>query len=201
MHPNRYPDSVGILLPNVEAKILDEEGRALGYNQTGELCIRGPNVMKGYLNNPQATAETIDSEGFLHTGDVGHVNRAGYFFITDRKKELIKYKGFQVAPAELEALLLTHPKVLDAVVVGVEDQTQATEVPKAFVVPRVLGLTRETSAALSGELTKFVQDRVANHKKLRGGVEFLLEIPKSASGKVLRRVVRNQARATISLRI
>jgi acyl-CoA synthetase (AMP-forming)/AMP-acid ligase II len=139
--------------------------------------------MRGYLNNPEATAATIDDEGWLRSGDVGYVDEDGYFFLVDRLKELIKYKGYQVAPAELEALLVTHPAVADAAVVPTPDEA-AGEVPKAFVVP-----TREVSA---DEIIVFVADRVAPYKKIRD-VEFVDEIPKSASGKILRRLLRDRA--------
>ncbi|MCB0051081.1 MAG: AMP-binding protein, partial [Caldilinea sp.] len=150
--------------------------------EDGELWVRGPQVMKGYLNNPQATANTVDTDGWLHTGDIGFADEDGYFWIVDRLKELIKYKGYQVAPAELEALLLTHPAVADAAVIGVPDE-EAGEVPKAFVV-------------LKGEATPeaimaFVAEQVAPYKKIRA-VEVIAQIPKSASGKILRRMLKDQ---------
>ena len=135
--------------------------------------------MKGYLNRPEATAETIDAQKWLHTGDIGYADNDGHFFIVDRAKELIKYKGFQVPPAELEALLLTHPDVADAAVIPCPDE-EAGEVPKAFVVLK--------GEATSQELMDFVAERVAPHKKIRS-VEFIGQIPKSPSGKILRRVL------------
>jgi acyl-CoA synthetase (AMP-forming)/AMP-acid ligase II len=135
--------------------------------------------MKGYLNRPEATAATIDSEGWLHTGDIGYADADGHFFIVDRAKELIKYKGFQVPPAELEALLLTHPSVADAAVIPIPDD-EAGEIPKAYVVSK--------GAATADELMDFVAARVAPHKKIRL-LEFIDKIPKSASGKILRRVL------------
>jgi acyl-CoA synthetase (AMP-forming)/AMP-acid ligase II len=172
--------SVGVPAPNTECKIVDlETGESLGPNQEGEICVRGPQVMKGYLNRPEATAETIDTEMWLHTGDIGYADDDGHFFIVDRAKELIKYKGFQVPPAELEALLLSHPHVADCAVIPCPDD-EAGEVPKAFVV-----LKGEASAQ---ELMTFVAARVAPHKKIRS-VEFIDQIPKSASGKILRRVL------------
>jgi acyl-CoA synthetase (AMP-forming)/AMP-acid ligase II len=139
--------------------------------------------MKGYLNQPAATADAIDADGWYHTGDVGYVDADGFFFIVDRTKELIKYKGLQVAPAELEALLLTHPAILDAAVVRRADE-EAGEVPKACVVLKA----DEASRATSGEALKaFVAERVAPHKRIRH-LEFIDQIPKSASGKLLRRV-------------
>ncbi|MEO7970045.1 MAG: 4-coumarate--CoA ligase family protein [bacterium] len=172
--------SVGTLAPNTECKIIDlATGEALGPNQEGEVCVRGPQIMKGYLNRPEATAQTIDPEAWLHTGDVGYADEDGHFFIVDRAKELIKYKGFQVPPAELEAVLLTHPCVLDAAVIPLPDE-EAGEVPKAFVV-----LKGETS---SQAIMDFVAGHVAPHKRIRA-LEFIDKIPKSPSGKILRRML------------
>lgn len=172
--------SVGMPAPNTECKIVSlESGEILGPNQEGEVCVRGPQVMKGYLNRPEATAQTIDAESWLHTGDIGYADEDGHFFIVDRAKELIKYKGFQVPPAELEALLLTHPAIADAAVIPCPDD-EAGEVPKAFVVLR--------GEATGQEIMSFVEQRVAPHKKVRM-VEFIDKIPKSASGKILRRVL------------
>ncbi|KAJ2767517.1 hypothetical protein IWQ56_003299, partial [Coemansia nantahalensis] len=125
--------SVGPLLPNIEAKVVDDAGRVLAPGETGELCFRGPNVMMGYLDRAEATRETIDQDGFLHTGDIGHIDSDTHVYVTDRKKELIKYNGFQVAPAELEALLLQHPRVRDCAVAGVFDDARQTEVPRAYL--------------------------------------------------------------------
>ena len=142
--------------------------------------------MKGYLNNEEATSITIDADGFLHTGDIGFVDDEGYFYVVDRLKELIKYKGFQVPPAELEALLLSHPNISDAAVIGVPDE-EAGELPKAFVVPNG-DLTEQ-------EVIDFVAEKVAPHKKIRL-VEMTTEIPKSASGKILRRILVEKERAS-----
>jgi acyl-CoA synthetase (AMP-forming)/AMP-acid ligase II len=172
--------SVGTPAPSTECKVIDlATGAALGPNQEGEVCVRGPQIMKGYLNRPEATAQTIDPDHWLHTGDVGYADEDGHFFIVDRAKELIKYKGFQVPPAELEALLLTHPCVLDAAVIPLPDE-EAGEVPKAFVV-----LKGEASPQ---EIMDFVAGRVAPHKRIRA-LEFIDKIPKSASGKILRRML------------
>jgi acyl-CoA synthetase (AMP-forming)/AMP-acid ligase II len=180
--------SVGTLVPNTECKIVGtESGAELGANEEGELCVRGPQVMKGYLNRPEATAETVDREGWLHTGDIGYADADGHFFIVDRKKELIKYKGFQVAPAELEALLVTHPAVADAAVIPSPDE-EAGEVPKAFVV------LKADRAASADELIAFVAVHLSPHKKIRL-VEFVEQIPKSPSGKILRRVLVARERA------
>ncbi|KAH3853329.1 hypothetical protein DPMN_095851 [Dreissena polymorpha] len=177
--------TVGPLVPNCEAKILDlDTGASLGHNEVGEVCIRGPQVMKGYHDNPKATSQMIDKEGWLHTGDVGFFSDKGRLVISDRLKELIKYKAFQVAPAELEDLLHKHPAVLDVAVVAAADE-RAGEVPQAFVV------IRPNMAAKEEEIRKFVDDQVSDHKKLRGGVKFLKEIPKSPSGKILRRLLKD----------
>lgn len=181
--------SVGILLPNLECKVINvEDGTELGPNEDGEICIRGPTVMKGYLNNQEATSQTIDIDGWLHTGDIGHYDEDEHFYITDRLKELIKCKGFQVPPAELEVLLMSHPAVLDAGVIGVPDPS-AGELPKAYVVRKESGdITEE-------ELVKFIEERVAPYKALRGGVQFIDEIPRSPSGKILRRILKEMEKA------
>ena len=181
--------SVGTCAPNTECKVVDlENGQALGPNKEGEICVRGPQVMKGYLNQPEATARTIDAEGWLHTGDIGYATEDGHFFIVDRAKELIKYKGFQVAPAELEAILLTHPAVADAAVIPCPDE-EAGEVPKAFVVLR--------TEATADDIIAFVAARVAPFKKIRY-LEFIDKIPKSASGKILRRVLIERERERLA---
>ncbi|MFZ0064111.1 MAG: 4-coumarate--CoA ligase family protein [Pyrinomonadaceae bacterium] len=172
--------SVGVPAPNTECKIIDlETGTPLPAQKEGELCVRGPQIMKGYLNRPDATTATIDRDNWLHTGDIAYVDEEGHFFIVDRAKELIKYKGFQVPPAELEALLLTHEAVADAAVIPCPDE-EAGEVPKAFVVLR--------GTATEAELLEFVAQRVAPYKRIRF-VEFIDKIPKSASGKILRRML------------
>ena len=175
--------SVGTLVANTEARIVDpESGEDVADGQPGELWIRGPQVMKGYLNNPGATAATIDAEGFLHTGDVVEVREGGHTFVVDRLKELIKVKGFQVPPAELEALLVTHPEVSDVAVIGVPDE-EAGERVKAFIV-------RRPDSHVSAEaLQAFVAEHVSHYKRV-SLVEFIDAIPKSASGKILRRELR-----------
>jgi acyl-CoA synthetase (AMP-forming)/AMP-acid ligase II len=180
------PGSIGPAAPNTECRIVDvltEEDVAAG--QPGELCIRGPQVMKGYLNNPRATADAIDAEGWFHTGDVARLDENGSLWIVDRIKELIKYKGYQIAPAELEALLLTHPAIADAAVIPIPDE-EAGEVPKAFVVT--------TAAITPEEVRRFVAERVAPYKKVRA-VEIIDEIPKAPSGKILRRVLIERERS------
>ncbi len=178
--PSSRYGSIGMLVPNTEARIIDvDTGKDLGFNERGEILIRGPQVMLGYLDNPQATADTIDEGGWLHTGDVAYVDEEGYFYIVDRLKELIKYKGYQVPPAELEGLLLTHPAVLDAAVIPIPDP-EAGEVPKAFIVVK-----EEISAQ---DLMEWVAERVAPYKKIRE-VRFIDKIPKSPTGKILRRLL------------
>ena len=185
--PEVVPGSVGPSLPNTECKIVDvASGEELGRNQDGEIWIRGPQVMKGYLNNEGATAASIDADGFFHTGDIGHIDDRDEYFIVDRLKELIKYKGFQVPPAELEAVLLSHPKVADAAVIGIPDD-EAGEIPKGFVVLKDPSATPE-------ELMAFVAEKVAPHKKIRQ-LAIVDEIPKSASGKILRRVLKDREKA------
>jgi acyl-CoA synthetase (AMP-forming)/AMP-acid ligase II len=177
--------SVGVLVPSMEARVVDvTTGEYLGIGARGELWLRGPDVMRGYLGRPEATAAMIDAEGWLHSGDIAYVDADGYFYIVDRIKELIKYKGQQVAPAELEAVLLAHPAIADAAVVGVPDEA-AGEVPKAFIVPRA-----ELSAE---EVMAYVAGHVAPYKKIRQ-VEVVAAIPRSASGKILRRRLIEQER-------
>ncbi|RKP04887.1 hypothetical protein THASP1DRAFT_33296 [Thamnocephalis sphaerospora] len=187
---NVVDGSVGQLIPSITAKIIDAEGNEVGPGEAGELCVRGPNIMKGYWNQPEATAATIDADGYLHTGDVVRVDERGYFFVIDRIKEFIKYKGFQVAPAELEAVLLTHDAVADAAVIGIQCEEQATELPKAYVVLKPTHQDTTTQ-----QIAEFVAERVATHKKLRGGVEFIAAIPRTESGKILRRDLRARRQA------
>lgn len=178
--------SVGVPAPNTECKIIDlETGAPLGPGEKGEVCVRGPQVMIGYLNNPEATAQTIDADGWLHTGDIGYADEDGHFFIVDRAKELIKYKGLQVAPAELEAVLLSHPSVADAAVIPYPDE-EAGEVPKGIIV---LKEPTEPQAILD-----FVAERVAPFKRVRH-IQFVDKIPKSPSGKILRRVLVDMEKA------
>ena len=185
------PGSVGLCVPNMECRLVSvETGEDVGVGERGEIHVRGPQVMKGYLGRPEATAQTVDADGWLHTGDVAYADEDGFFYIVDRAKELIKYKGFQIAPAELEALLLTHQSVADAAVIPSPDD-EAGEVPKAFVVVKDgHGLSEE-------EVLGYVAAHVAPYKKVRR-VEFVAQIPKSPSGKILRRLLveRERARGT-----
>ncbi|GAB2881046.1 4-coumarate--CoA ligase family protein [Streptomyces deserti] len=194
------PGTVGKLIAGTEMRIvsLDDPGKDLGAGESGEILIRGPQVMKGYLGRPDATAALIDTDGWLHTGDVGHVDGGGtsrsseaesgggWLYVVDRVKELIKYKGFQVAPAELEALLLTHPGIADAAVIGAHDD-DGNEVPHAYVV------RRQAAADLSeGEVMMYVAERVAPYKRVRR-VTFIDGVPRAASGKILRRRLRERS--------
>jgi len=182
------PGSVGVLHANTECRLVDPVTlRDVGAGERGEIWVRGPQVMKGYLNRPEATAEMVSPDGWLRTGDVGTIDGDGQLFVVDRLKELIKYKGFQVAPAELEAVLLTHPAVADVAVVPKPDG-DAGEIPKAFVV------ARPNAGATAEALMAHVAERVAPYKRVRE-VEFVAEIPKSPSGKILRRVLVDRERA------
>ncbi|SER40413.1 4-coumarate--CoA ligase family protein [Lentzea albida] len=180
--------TVGVIIPNLECRLVDPAtGEDVGVGDRGELWCRGPNVMKGYLNNPEATAATLDDEGWLHTGDVAVIDADGIVSIVDRVKELIKYKGYQVPPAELEAVLLTHEEIADAAVIGVKDE-DGEEIPKAFVV-------RQAGSEIDGDaVIAFVASHVAPHKKVRV-VEFIEAIPKSAAGKILRKDLRAREQA------
>ncbi|GGW56764.1 MULTISPECIES: 4-coumarate--CoA ligase family protein [Streptomyces] len=179
--------TVGKLIAGTEMRIvsLDDPDKDLGVGETGEILIRGPQIMKGYLGRPDATAAMIDGDGWLHTGDIGRVDDGGWLFVVDRVKELIKYKGFQVAPAELEALLLTHPGIADAAVIG-EYNDDGNEVPHAYVV-------RQPSAPdlAEGEVAMYVAERVAPYKRVRL-VTFIDTVPRAASGKILRRELRDR---------
>jgi acyl-CoA synthetase (AMP-forming)/AMP-acid ligase II len=173
--------SVGYAIPNTECRLIDPgTGEDAAPGERGELWIRGPQVMKGYLNNETATTETVDAEGWLHTGDVAIVDDNGCFTVVDRVKELIKYKGYQVAPAELEAVLINHPEIADAAVIGVPDEESGEELPKAFVV-RAPGSELTEDAVMA-----YMAEKVAPHKKIRV-VEFIEAVPKSAAGKILRK--------------
>lgn len=193
--------STGRMVPNLTAKLCEvgsEEGtdgqkpKEVGLGETGELYVKGPNVFRRYHNNEKATSECVDAEGWFRTGDVGHVDKNGDLWITDRVKELIKYKGFQVPPAELEGYLADHELIDDVAVVGVESQELGTEVPRAYVVRQ--GGLQSVDKGDEGKIVSWLNAKVANHKKLRGGVRFVEAIPKSVSGKILRRVLKEEAK-------
>ncbi|TAQ87277.1 hypothetical protein B7494_g4381 [Chlorociboria aeruginascens] len=187
---NRTIGSVGTLLPNQVAKYMSPDEQEVPAGQTGELWLKGPNVFLGYLNNAAGTRNALTPDGYFKTGDIGHQDTHGNFWITDRVKELIKYKGFQVAPAELEGLLLGSDEIDDVAVIGVYDESQATEVPRAYVVPKK-GV--KAGPETEERIKTWLAGKVAGHKRLRGGVRFVDVIPKSASGKILRRVLKEQA--------
>ncbi|KAF2126881.1 4-coumarate-CoA ligase-like protein [Dothidotthia symphoricarpi CBS 119687] len=190
--PSKYSASfsVGELVPNIEAKIVsDEEGKVeVEQGERGEIWVRGPNIMKGYWGKPEATRETLKPDGWLRTGDVAYVDKENHFFIVDRIKELIKVKGLQVAPAELEALLLDHPEVQDAAVIGVA--ANGDETPRAYIVPQH---PDTATPELAENIKNWVAERVSRHKRLEGGVHFVESIPKNPSGKILRRHLRDKA--------
>ncbi|KAL2154853.1 hypothetical protein VTH82DRAFT_3529 [Thermothelomyces myriococcoides] len=187
----KFMGSVGKLMPNMEAKIVGEDGKEVADGEEGELWLKGPNVFPGYFKNPERTKEAFSPDGFFKTGDVFRRDKHGNFYCVDRLKELIKYNGYPVPPAELEGVLISHREVADACVIGVEDATKATEVPRAYVVLRD-GV--EPSEAKAKELVDWVATQVAPHKKLRGGIRFIDQVPKSPSGKVLRRIMRERAK-------
>jgi len=188
------PESVGPLLPGAQARVVDcASGLPVEPGQAGEMLIRTPAAMRGYLDDPQATAATIDADGWLHTGDVVVADREGWFTIVDRVKELVKYKGSQVAPAVLEAILLAHPAVADAAVVGRPDE-EAGEIPTAVVVLRE---PDDGTGLLAHDLMAYVAARVAPHEKVRR-VEFVTEIPRSPAGKILRRLLADPGRTAAS---
>ncbi|CAJ0650512.1 2714_t:CDS:2 [Entrophospora sp. SA101] len=179
--------SSGIIIANVEIKFIDENGKELGVNEEGEICARGPNIMKGYLNNEKATKECMDKDGFFHTGDLGNV------FLVDRVKELIKYKGHQVAPAELESVLLSNPIISDAGVVGIYSEQDATELPVAYV--ELVNPAASDHQQIKKSIQDYVAEKVAHHMRLRGGVYIIDKIPKSASGKILRKDLRERLKS------
>ncbi|KAF2171043.1 hypothetical protein M409DRAFT_19016 [Zasmidium cellare ATCC 36951] len=186
-----YPESdetgsVGRWLPNIDTKLVDDHGLEVGpYNARGELCIRGPTVIKGYLDNPEANRRDWDSDGFFHTGDVLYGDeKSGRFYVVDRKKELIKVRAFQVAPSEIEGVLLLHPQIVDAAVIGVPNGNG--ELPKAFVV------LSAGSKVLEEDLKAWVASRLSKYKHLEGGVQFVDAVPKSPSGKILKRQLRDE---------
>jgi long-chain acyl-CoA synthetase len=177
----RKPGSIGLPVPGVEMKIVDEEGKHLPPEKIGEILVKGPNVMKGYLNQPEATAEAI-KDGWFHTGDVGKKDRDGYFYILDRKKDMVNVAGFNVYPREIEEILYTHPKIAEAAVVGVVHDGLRGEVPKAFVV------LREGEKMSKEEVVNYCQSKIADYK-VPHYVEFRKNLPRTPTGKVLKRAL------------
>jgi 4-coumarate--CoA ligase len=189
---NKPIGSAGNLLPSLTIKIMDPAGTTeVPTGTEGEIWLSGPNIFKGYWRNPAATAQSITPDRYYRTGDIGYIDSSKNIYITDRVKELIKYNGFQVAPAQLEGLLLGHPAVNDVAVIGVYSEQRATELPRAYIVP-AQGV--KTGKKLEGEVSEWLNGRVAPHKRLRGGIVWVDEIPKSAAGKVLRRVLSERAK-------
>ena len=199
--PKNLPNSkgsAGRIAPGVEVRLVHEDGRDVGHEQgrdgvPGEVWLRGPTIMKGYLDNEVANAEAFTSDGWFRTGDVA-IMRNTEIFIVDRIKDLIKFKGFQVSPAELEAVILSHEEIADVAVFGTWCPAQVTEVPRACIVPRDKAVLtdHQAQAALEARLRTYMEKLVAAHKKIRGGIEWVPSVPKSPSGKILRRLLRDE---------
>jgi 4-coumarate--CoA ligase len=191
-----YPEadntaSVGRFLPCLDVKVVDEDENEIDppYDRRGELCIRGPTVIRGYLDNPEANQRDWDRDGFFHTGDIAYCDsKTKLWYIVDRRKELIKVRGFQVAPSELEGVLLSHPEILDVAVIGIPAAENGSELPKAYVIKKPGSNIGEK------DVKAWIQERLAKYKALDGGVKFVDSIPKTASGKILKRVLREEVR-------
>jgi 4-coumarate--CoA ligase len=182
---NSPTGSVGRLLPSMAVKFM-EGGTEVPVGEQGEICLKGPNIFRGYYKNAEATAQSFDAEGWYHTGDVGYIDQHDNIFITDRIKELIKYNGYQVSPAQLEGLLLRHPAVSDVAVIGVYSTEKATELPRAYIVPAE---GYSAGKELQKKIITWMNTKVSPYKRLRGGITFIDVIPKSVAGKVLRRIL------------
>jgi acyl-CoA synthetase (AMP-forming)/AMP-acid ligase II len=189
-------------MPNMQAKYMtmpedESEPKEVAVGQVGELYVSGPNVFMGYHQNPEATKGCLSEDGWFQTGDVGFQDSKGHFYITDRVKELIKYKGFQVPPAELEGLLVDNDAIDDVAVIGIESEAHGSEVPLACVVRSAKSKSSGVNEKAEAEkIVKWLDSKVAHHKRLRGGVQFVDEIPKNPSGKILRRVLKQKFMAT-----
>ena len=196
-HPeNDDTGSVGRFMPNLDVKLVDDEGEEIPQDRRGELCIRGPTIIRGYLDNPEANARDWDSDGFFHTGDIAYCDsQTGLWYLVDRKKELIKVRGFQVAPSELEGVLLAHPHIRDAAVIGIPAAEAGSELPRAYII-RQAGIELE-----EWDVHAWVAERLAKYKKLDGGVRFVESIPKTASGKILKRVLREEAKKEVGAKL
>ena len=176
----------------------DNDEDITDYNVTGEICIRGPTLILGYLNSPSGNQD-FDSDGFYHTGDVGYCDRSSkLWYIVDRKKELIKVRAWQVAPPELEAVLLSHPQIVDAAVIGVQFSRDESQLPRAYVVRRP---GSEGDSLSENDVKEFMKGKLAQYKRLDGGVRFVDAIPKSASGKILKRLLRDEAKREMGARL
>lgn len=197
-HPeNDATGSVGRFMPNIDVKIVDDEDREAGpYDVRGELCVRGPTVIRGYLDNREANTRDWDQDGFFHTGDIVFCDgQTGLWYVVDRKKELIKVRGFQVAPGELEGVLLGHPDVRDVAVIGVPAAEEGSEIPRAYVI-------KKDGAELEAkDVHAWVEQRLARYKKLDGGVKFVDSIPKTMSGKILKRVLREEVKREMGAKL
>lgn len=183
----------------IASRIVDDNDVDIsGYNITGEICIRGPTVIPGYLNNPIGN-QAFDSDGFYHSGDVGYCDSSSkLWYIVDRKKELIKVRAWQVAPPELEAVLLSHPQIVDAAVIGVQFSRDESQLPRAYVVRRP---GSDENLLNEEEVKKFMEKRLAQYKRLDGGVKFVEAIPKSPSGKILKRLLRDEAKRELGAKL
>ncbi|THW73602.1 acetyl-CoA synthetase-like protein [Aureobasidium pullulans] len=182
-----HTGSVGRFLPGIDAKVVDESGSEVPDGMRGELCVRGPTITRGYVNNPEARARDWDQDGYFHTGDIVYQDQSTeLWYVVDRKKELIKVRGFQVSPAEIEAALVSHPLVQDVAVIGV-DGGEDGELPRAYVI-------RKDNTLSESDLKVWSAERVAKYKWLTGGVKFVDQIPRNASGKILKNLLREQAR-------
>ncbi|KAL5363676.1 hypothetical protein BJX96DRAFT_187155 [Aspergillus floccosus] len=188
---NKATGSNGPPLPGLEARFILPDGAEAVPRQEGELWVRGPTVCNGYADEPALTAAAITADGWFKTGDIGYEDEDGNLFITDRAKDMIKYKGWQVAPAEVEDVLLEHAGVQDAAVIGVQNEDLQSEVPLAYVV---LKTGWEQSERTAGEILRHVRERVVHYKQLRGGIVWIQQIPKSPSGKILKRELRDRLR-------
>ncbi|RIB25066.1 hypothetical protein C2G38_2166869 [Gigaspora rosea] len=191
---NTVPGSAGFLVPNMKAKILSEDGRELGYNEPGELCIHGPNILKSYLNNKEATDTAFDKDGFFYTGDIVSVDEHGNYFIFCRKTDLIRGPDGYVVPSELESILLAHEAVSDSAVIGYYSEKEATEIPTAYVT---IKNGYKQSQVLAEEIQSFVDEKVLPYKRLKGGIMFTDRIPKNISGKILRRLLKEKLKNDI----
>jgi long-chain acyl-CoA synthetase len=191
VHGRRKVGSIGVPFPDTEAKIIDlETGASLPFDgeAQGELCVRGPQVMKGYWSRPEETAATVDAEGWLHTGDICKVDPEGYFYVVDRKKDMINVSGFKVLPRDVEEVLFMHPKVMEAVVAGIPNPARGDDTVKAYVV------AKPGESPTAEELREFCKLHLAVYKVPRE-VEFRAELPKTMIGKVLRRVLVEEEQA------
>ena len=187
------------LQSNYICRLVDDGGADItDYGVTGEICIRGPTIIPGYLDNPVAN-QVFDSEGFYHTGDVGYCDsRSKLWYIVDRKKELIKVRAWQVAPPELEAVLLSHPQIVDAAVIGVQFSRDESQLPRAYVVRRP---GSEGDRLTEDAVKEFMDGKLAKYKRLDGGVRFVAAIPKSAAGKILKRLLREEAKKELGAKL